>query len=529
MYGKPYTRRHGATGQAAHTPCMLRSCLCLCLLGLIQAADLAEPRWLDRLRPALTAAGEQDLARAPQAARGELDLDLDPALPGLRGSLVLRWTNPGPDASPDVLLNCWPNAPAFGGAALTLSGVRLDGVPTEPLSEGGGERLRLRLAQPLPAGGSVVITAQLSAMISATGYHGLMTRSPDGVWVFSAFAPEVSVRIGGAWRDDPLAGMADALRTRSAHWLLRLRVPTTAAVAGPGSEIERRDLGDGRSEVVLAAPLVRNLCLIVGEGLIQTRHEVDGVQLRMWHRPAVAAAAARSLDACAAAMRRCSAAFGPYPWREFDAVEAPLEGGVGGVEASGVVLVGRDLCEMVGELDPTVPPIGLGARMLVEASAHETCHQWWHLIVGNDTMLHPWLDESLTNWAGEWVMEQEYGTVIGPVWGMSVFTAMSERQRPRQALTLPASAYDHLAYGAVVYGRGALMYQRLRNRLGDAKFLAAVRDWTDTHRFGWAEPGDWQAWLDRHAPPDLAAEIRSKWLAGDGLTPQDLISASNGK
>ena len=90
--------------------------------------------------------------------------------------------------------------------------------------------------------------------------------------------------------------------------------------------------------------------------------------------------------------------------------------------------------------------------------------------------LHPWLDESLTNWAGEWMMEGEYGAVIGPVWSMSVFTAMAERQRPRQALTLPAGAYDELAYGAVVYGRGALMYQRLRSQLGDAKFLAAVRE-----------------------------------------------------
>jgi hypothetical protein len=235
------------------TTALILSACALC------AAELPTPAWLDQMRPALTEAGQGDLLRVPQAARGELDLEVDEHLPGLRGSMRLRWTNPGPDAVPDIVLNCWPNAPAFGGAALTLTEVRLDGVPIEPAAEGAGERLRISLPRPLPVGGSVLITGDLTAMTSATGYHGLMTRSPDGVWVFSAFAPEVSVRIDGAWREDPLAGMADALRTHAAHWLLRVRVPAAAVVAGPGSELSRRDLGDGRSEIVMAAPLSLSL------------------------------------------------------------------------------------------------------------------------------------------------------------------------------------------------------------------------------------------------------------------------------
>lgn len=506
---------------------MLRPLLGLCLLASATAAELASPAWLDHLRPALTAPGQQDLLRVPDAARGELDMELDESLPGLRGTVDLRWTNPGPDAVPDLVLNCWANAAAFDGARLELSQVRIDGRPAEAVPEGGGERLRLALPAPLPAGASLRLQATVVAAISTRrGYHGLMTRSPDGVWVFSAFAPEVDVRVGGAWRCEPLAGNADALRTHIAHWLLRLRVPTGAVVAGPGSELSRRDLGDGRSEVELAAPLARNLCVVVGNGLVAERREVDGVQLRMWHRPVVRAAAVRAVEACAAAMRRCSAAFGAYPWSEFDAVETPLEGGVGGVEASGLVLIGRDLCEMVGDLDPALPPQGLAARMLTEASAHETCHQWWHLMVGSDTMLHPWLDESLTNWGGTWVMEAEHGAAIGPAWGLCVFGAMMGKRSPAVAMTLPAGGYDSMSYGGVVYARGALMYQRLRVALGDEKFLAALRDWTDSHRFGWVEPADWQAWLDKHAPPELAAEIRGKWLAGEGLTQQDFTGAT---
>jgi hypothetical protein len=73
------------------------------------------------------------------------------------------------------------------------------------------------------------------------------------------------------------------------------------------------------------------------------------------------------------------------------------------------------------------------------------------------------------------------------------------------------------------------MYQHLRNQLGSEKFLTAVREWTESHRFGWAEPGDWDAWLDRHAPPALALMIRQRWLSGQGLTQADLIGASAGR
>jgi len=210
-------------------------------------------------------------------------------------------------------------------------------------------------------------------------------------------------------------------------------------------------------------------------------------------------------------------------------LEAPLDANVGGVEASGLALLGRDLFENAGELDPALPPQDLTARMLSGASTHETCHQWRHLMVGSDTMLHPWLDESLTNWAGTWVIEQCYGPAISQPWRMDLFAALADKHRPALAMTLAPGAYDDEGYGEMVYARGALLYQRLRGQLGDARFIAALRDWTDEHRFGWAEPQGWDAWFDRHAPPDLAAEIRTRWLKGEGLTPQALMEAAHGR
>lgn len=505
----------------------MRACIPLLLVCALAAADPSDPAWLARLLPALNQHGLADLARVPGAARGELDADLDPTGRGLIGRLTLRWVNMASEPAADLQLNAWANAPAFAGASLTLSDAMLDGMPAvvEPLD--GGERLRLAFPRPVPPGASILLTARVNAAISpGRGYHGLMARSPDGVWVLSAFVPEPNVRIAGAWREDRLAGHADALRTPVSHWLIRLRVPADAAVAGPGSELSRRRLDDGRDEVELAAPLARNLCVVVGAGLVeQQRRTADGVVVRSWHRPAMAAAAARVLGSTVAAVEHLGAAFGPYPWREIDAVEAPLDGGVGGVEATGLYLVGRDMCELAASAIPSDgPPNGLAERMLEEIAAHETAHQWWHLMVGSDAMRNPWLDEAVTEWAGVWVMERRHGAAMVQPWGMCLFGALGGGMRG--SMLLPAGGYDDDSYGGVVYARGALMYQHLRRQLGDERWLAALRDWTDGHRFGWAEPEDWHAWLGRHAPPELVREVSVRWLAGEGLTPADLTRAA---
>lgn len=490
------------------------------------AADLADPAWLDHLHPALSEAGIADLARIPDAARGELDADLDESLPGLRGVVHLRWVNPGPGPASELVLQLWPNAPQFHGAQLTLTEVRLAGTPVDV--DSGDQLLRLPLPAPLPVGDAVELSATVTAALSpGAGFHGLMRRTASGELVVYAPVPEPGVRgADGAWIDDPLAGQADALRTRSTHWLLRIRMPARRGLIAPGSELARRPLADGRVEVEIAAPLSRNLCLLFSDALTAEESTVDGIAVRAWHGAHTLAAAKRVLDHCGAAIHLLGAAVGPYPWREFDAVEAPLEGFVGGVEISGMVLIGRDSMEAEADDDPTAPPLALTARMVSECAAHETAHMWWHGIVGNDPIRAMWLDESLVNWAGGWVLEKRWGAALGfGLWNVDLVEALGAGCAGT-AIDRPTGDYSDAQLGGVVYGRGALMYQRIRSRLGDAAFFAALRDWTDAHRAGWATPADWHAWLHAHVPADLADEIEGPWMTGAGLTPQMLMASA---
>jgi aminopeptidase N len=96
----------------------------------------------------------------------------------------------------------------------------------------------------------------------------------------------------------------------------------------------------------------------------------------------------------AASLRLYSDIYGLYPYTELDVVEAPL--GFRGMEYTGLILIGSDLYDDQREY-------------LTFLVAHETAHQWWYSVVGNDPYLHPWLDEGLA----EYSAFDYYRTVFG--------------------------------------------------------------------------------------------------------------------
>jgi hypothetical protein len=77
------------------------------------------------------------------------------------------------------------------------------------------------------------------------------------------------------------------------------------------------------------------------------------------------------------ALRSYAQRYGPYPWGSYTAA------------------VMRDF-ELGGYEYPTLVFLGSASE---ELAAHETAHQWFYSLVGNNQARDPWLDEALAAWA----------------------------------------------------------------------------------------------------------------------------------
>ncbi len=476
------------------------------------------------LLPALSPAGRADLAQFRPTTTWQITARLDESAGTIGGTAVLSWRNDEATAIPDLCLQLLANGAPFHGAALTLSDLRVaDQVVTgEPLAD--GAYLRVPLSAPLVPGASVRLSCAFTTTPSTSGgLYGLLSRTPEA-WCLYAWHPEVALRRAGAWAVDAVQEHTDPTRTATAHELLTIDVPADLPVVA-GGVITHQQTTDGRTTLTIAAPFSRNQVLVLGRGLTAQTTVIDGITVRSWHRAGLELAGRRTLEACASSVALYSARFGAYPFTELDAVAAPLGKDVGGMESTGLVIMDEKAYEAARWLDDSAGPSALPIFMLMVSAAHETAHQWWYSVVGNDPYLDPWLDESLTNWTCNFWMEQRGGPGAGNLaFGMCLTEAgMGKREAPLTGAIPDYPSFE--AYGAVVYGRGALFYQWLRRRLGDERFFAFLHAWYAEHRWQMVTPADWHATLMRFATPEILADAEP-WLTGNGLTPAMLVDGA---
>ncbi|WP_299931409.1 M1 family metallopeptidase [uncultured Nocardioides sp.] len=109
--------------------------------------------------------------------------------------------------------------------------------------------------------------------------------------------------------------------------------------------------------------------------------------------------------------------------------------------------------------------------------AHEIVHQWYGDQVSPSDWRDVWLNEGMTMLL-QWVYEDEHG--IRPL-RQSLRSARSADQQLRDQYG-PPGAYDRRQFGGSnIYYPPALMWNELREDLGDDEFYAVARSWPANH------------------------------------------------
>lgn len=167
------------------------------------------------------------------------------------------------------------------------------------------------------------------------------------------------------------------------------------------------------------------------------------------------------------AMQLYSEKFVPYAHANLVAVEADF---ADGMEYDGLFFLSKDY---YANYD------GTPNNYLTLLAAHETAHQWWFGLIGNDPALEPWLDETLATYSELLFLERYYPHLTQWWWQFRV-----ERYAPIG--DVGASIYTYSAfrpYVNAVYLRGVLYLRELRQALGEPAFLGFLRDYAASNRY----------------------------------------------
>ncbi len=396
--------------------------------------------------------------------------------------------------------------------------------------------------------------------------YGLYTASRGIVSLSAFWYPQLAVFQNGKWADDAPAGLGDVAFAEKSDYRVSLGVPQNMIVAAPGAVTRG---ADGRALVV--ANNVRECAVLMSSEYVSKSKvfEVAGkpVKVEALARRESAAKIDQTLDVAGHALQIYAKRFGPYPFDSFKVVEAPMKSGAGGMEYSGMTGIasglygdmGAQLGGMMsslsipgadellkslgddtlnggaapdenngdnpagGALDMVGGILGQQKEMLdslMETTvAHEVAHQWWAIGVGSDSQKHPFVDESLTNWSAMLYYEDRYGKFkaqqmsdLNLNTSFSMGAMLGGGDKPAN---LPTAAYtNNLQYGAVIYGKGALYYNKLRALVGDEAFFGALREYYAKFDDKLAGPGDLKAIVIQKAPAKRAQieALYTRWI-----------------
>jgi aminopeptidase N len=146
---------------------------------------------------------------------------------------------------------------------------------------------------------------------------------------------------------------------------------------------------------------------------------------------------------------------------------------------------------------------------------HELAHQWYGDTVTPEDWSDLWMNEGMAtylaeaNWTGEHSARSRTAILRG--WSGFVGAMRSEYG--------PPAHYRQGSFGeGNAYYIPALMWDTLRQRLGDDEFWSLVRRWLTAHRFTSQDRDTLAAWWSKQSGQDLTAFFHA-WLLGSHEPP----------
>ena len=140
-------------------------------------------------------------------------------------------------------------------------------------------------------------------------------------------------------------------------------------------------------------------------------------------------------------------------------------------------------------------------------SVHETSHQWWYGIIGNDQAMEPWLDEALSTYSEFLFIEEFHQDLASWWWDYRVFTYTPDE-------LVSSTIYDfkgNRAYINAVYLEGAQYLRDLRSNLSDEVFFTHLKDYAQRYNGKIADSSGFESTFISELTPDLK-KIREKYF-----------------
>jgi hypothetical protein len=431
-----------------------------------------------------------------------IDLHISDDYLFLQGHEEVFYTNEETEPLLNVYFRLFPN---ISGGETTVSWVKVDNQDVEPVYEYEESSLRIPLPVELLPGDKVIIEMDFTVEVAQEmgGNYGLFGYF-DNILVLDGFYPVIPVYDDEGWNVEVPPTHGDVTYCDASFYLVRVTAPVNLKVVTSGIEIGCKKEGDIKILAFAAGP-ARDFYLAASENYLVTTSKIGETTINSYAFPERKDRAEMALKIAENALKSFNERFGIYPYTEFDIVSTPML--AKGMEYSGIVAISQKL------YDPDEVISGLPSRVFLESvTAHETAHQWFYNVVGNDQVDEPWLDESLAQYLTGLYYADVYGEAAAEDYRSSWDSLWDSVNREDILIGLPSRDYTGTTYSPIIYGRGPLFLMALAEEMGQELFDTFLRDYYESHQWGMSTTDSFRHLAEYSCQCDLSS-LFEEWVA----------------
>jgi hypothetical protein len=410
---------------------------------------------------------------------------------------TIRYTNPSSEPLNDLLLMV---EPAYYPGVFQLKSMSWEDGQQVDGSSWDGTRLRFPLRSPLPPRDRLNIFLSYTLDLPSPtpspttrpvpfGYTARQVNLVDWYPFVPPYIP------GQGWLAHPQGYFGEHLAYDESDFEVEIHLAKANSVSGQPLIVAASAPAEKDGELIYRYKLesARNFVWSASDQYAVTSVKVGEVTVMGYAFAMHASAGEVAMKTTAQALELYSRLFGPYPRQLLTVVEADF---LDGMEYDGLYFLSNGFYNLYQ---------GTPGEYMVAIAAHETAHQWWYAMVGNDQAQEPWLDEALCTYSERIFYENTYPDALDWWWAYRV-----KYYNPTG--WVDGSIYNpngYRAYRDAVYLNGAMFLEDLRKQVGDEVFFAFLKDYAGQFKGRIASGKDFFAVLSKHSSVDISGLIKT--------------------
>ena len=358
----------------------------------------------------------------------------------------------------------------YSPGGMKISRIMVDNREVDFKTQGiGGVILKIELPNSLKPNSKAIIDFEyhirLPSNIDRFGYG-------EDVFNFGNWYPIACVYDEDGWNLEPYYSIGDPFYSDIANYDVIITVPRDMVIASSGSIISEKT-GFKRKTYTIKGKLIRDFAWVASTDFSIEEIDVGKTTIKLYTLEDKPEIIKFALETGEDSMNIFNRIFGEYPYSTYSIAmtEFPT-----GMEYPGIVFIGR------GYFNSHLK------NRLEQIIVHETAHQWWYGVVGNNQINEAWLDESLTSYSEVIYMIEKYGKAQG----MDYYDYFYQENYEHGKAFLPDNIIVKKPlnefkswndYGLLVYVRGAMFLNEIKEDFGIDKLYRILSKYYTKYRF----------------------------------------------